>query len=42
MNTAETVKWTLVNVEYPTLGLAIVLALLIRFTSLFERLSEQL
>jgi len=42
MNISEMVKWTLVNVEYPTLGLAIVLALLVRFTSLFDRPSEQL
>jgi len=42
MNTSETVKWTLVRIEYPTLGLAIVLALLIRFTSLFDGYSERL
>ena len=28
MNSSETLKWTLVRIEYPTLGLAIVLALL--------------
>ena len=37
MNTSETLKWMLVNVEYPTLGLAIVVALLIRYTSVFDR-----
>ena len=42
MNTSETMKWTLVRIEYPTLGLVIVLALLIRFTSLFDRYSERL
>ena len=42
MNISETVKWTLVNVEYPTLGLAIVLALLIRFTPLFDKFSDHL
>jgi hypothetical protein len=42
VNTSETLKWTLVRVEYPTLGLAIVLALLIRFTSLFDGSSERL
>jgi hypothetical protein len=42
MNASETVKWTLVRVEYPMLGLAIVLVLLIRFTSLFDGHSEQL
>lgn len=36
MNTSQTLKWTLVRVEYPTLGLAVVLALLVRFTSLFD------
>ena len=40
MNISETVKWTLVSVEYPMLGLAIVFALLARFTSLLERFSE--
>ncbi|SIR91392.1 hypothetical protein SAMN05421858_4483 [Haladaptatus litoreus] len=42
MNASETVKWTLVRVEYPMLGLAIVLVLLIRFTSLFDGHSEHL
>ena len=42
MNTSETMKWTLVRIEYPTLGLAIVLALLIRFTSFFDGYSERL
>jgi hypothetical protein len=36
MNTSETLKWALVSVEYPTLGVAIVLAILVRFTSLFD------
>jgi hypothetical protein len=41
MNTFETVKWMLVRIEYPTLGLAIVLALLIRFSSVFDTYSEK-
>ncbi len=36
MNASETLKWTLVSVEYPMLGLSIVLALLVRFSSLFD------
>jgi hypothetical protein len=36
MNASETAKWAFVSVEYPTLGLAVVLALLVRFTSLFD------
>jgi hypothetical protein len=36
MNTTESVKWTVVTVEYPTLGLSIGLALLVRFTPLFD------
>jgi hypothetical protein len=40
MNTTESVKWMVVNVEYPTLGLAIVLALLTRFTSVFDGRAE--
>ena len=35
MNTTQAAKWLVVAVEYPTLGLAIVLVLLVRFTSLF-------
>lgn len=35
-NTTQELKWLVVAVEYPTLGLAIVLVLLVRFTSLFE------
>jgi len=31
MNASETLKWTLVRVEYPTLGIAIAIALLIQF-----------
>jgi hypothetical protein len=42
MNASETLKWTLVRVEYPTLGLAIVLALLVRFTPLFDGRSVSL
>lgn len=42
MNVSETVKWALVSVEYPVLGLAVVLALLGRFTTLFDRFSERL
>ena len=41
MNTAETVKWALVQVEYPTLGLAVVLALLVQFTSILDRFAER-
>ena len=36
MNVSETLKWALVRVEYPMLGLAIVLALVVRFTALFD------
>jgi hypothetical protein len=42
MNVSETLKWTFVRVEYPTLGLAIVLALVVRFTSLFDGHSVRL
>ena len=41
MNVSETLKWTVVRVEYPTLGLAIVLALLVRFTAVFDGDSER-
>ncbi|MFC7098927.1 hypothetical protein [Halobaculum marinum] len=41
MNTTETVKWTVVGVEYPTLGVAIVVALLAWYTSLFDRRSAR-
>jgi len=34
MNTTQSAKWLVVTIEYPTLGLAIVLVLLVRFTSL--------
>jgi hypothetical protein len=37
MNTTQSAKWLVVTVEYPTLGLAIALVLLVRFTSLFDR-----
>jgi hypothetical protein len=40
MNTSEALKWTVVGVEYPMLGVAIVLALLARFTPLFDARSE--
>ena len=40
MNTSESLKWMIVSIEYPTLGIAIVLALLTRFTSLFDGRSE--
>jgi len=33
MNTTQSAKWLVVTIEYPTLGLAIVLVLLVRFTS---------
>jgi hypothetical protein len=36
MNTTQSLKWLVVTVEYPTLGLAIVLVLLVRFTALLE------
>jgi hypothetical protein len=35
-NATQSAKWLAVSVEYPTLGLAIVLVLLVRFTSLFD------
>lgn len=37
MNTTQSAKWLVVTVEYPTLGLAIAVVLLVRFTSLFDR-----
>lgn len=37
MNSSEALKWMVVSVEYPMLGIAIALALLTRFTSLFDR-----
>ncbi|MFC7137696.1 hypothetical protein ACFQRB_17000 [Halobaculum litoreum] len=36
MNGSESLKWLVVNVEYPTLGIAVVVALLVRFTSVFD------
>lgn len=36
VNTTQDLKWAAVSVEYPTLGLAMVLVLLVRFTSFFE------
>jgi len=40
MNSSEALKWMVVGVEYPMLGIAIALALLTRFTSLFDGRSE--
>ncbi|WP_267643292.1 hypothetical protein [Haloarchaeobius amylolyticus] len=40
VNVSETLKWTFVRVEYPTLGIAIVLALLARFTAVFDGRTE--
>jgi len=40
VNSSETLKWIVVGVEYPMLGIAIALALLTRFTSLFDGRSE--
>ncbi|EMA66194.1 hypothetical protein [Halorubrum kocurii] len=42
MNTTQSAKWLVVTVEYPTLGLAIVLVLLVKFTSLFDRKTPQI
>lgn len=42
MNTTQSAKWLAVTVEYPTLGLAIVLALLARFTSLVDAKTPQM
>lgn len=39
MNGSQALKWMVVGVSYPMLGLAIALALLTRFTSLFDRRS---
>lgn len=36
MNTTQSAKWLVVAVEYPTLGLAIVLVLLAQFSPLFD------
>lgn len=36
MNNSEALKWMVVGVEYPLLAIAVALALLTRFTSLFE------
>lgn len=36
MNTTQSAKWLVVAVEYPTLGMAVVLVVLVRFTSLFD------
>ena len=41
MNSSETLKWLVVGVEYPMLGVAIVVALLARFTPLFDGRSER-
>jgi len=40
MNSSEALKWMVVSVEYPMLGIAIVVALLTRFTSLFDGRAE--
>ncbi|WP_411964738.1 hypothetical protein [Haloferax sp. YSMS24] len=40
MNNSEALKWMVVSVEYPMLGTAIALALLTRFTPLFDGRSE--
>jgi hypothetical protein len=40
VNGSETLKWMVVGVEYPVLGIAVALALLTRFTSLFDGRSE--
>ena len=40
MNGSQALKWMVVGVSYPMLGLAIALALLTRFTSLFDGRSE--
>lgn len=42
MNTSQALKWMVVRVEYPMLGIAIALALLTRFTPLFDGPSESL
>jgi len=42
MNASETLKWTIVRIEYPMLGLAVVLALVVRFTALFDDHSVRL
>lgn len=39
-NSSETLKWAIVGVEYPMLGIAIALALLTRLSSLFDGRSE--
>lgn len=36
LNTTQSAKWLVVAVEYTTLGLAVVLVLLVRFTSIFD------
>jgi len=36
MNTTQSAKWLVVAVEYPALGLAVVLVLLAQFTPLFD------
>ncbi|WP_435075130.1 hypothetical protein [Halorubrum sp. HHNYT27] len=40
MNASESLKWMVVSIEYPTLGIAVVLVLLTRFTALFDGRSE--
>ncbi|MFC7071058.1 hypothetical protein [Halobaculum lipolyticum] len=41
MNATQSAKWLVVAVEYPTLGLGIVLVFLVRFTSLFDSKNNQ-
>lgn len=36
MNATQSAKWLVVTVEYPTLGIAILLVLLVRFTPVFD------
>jgi len=42
MNTTQSAKWLVVTIEYPTLGLAIVLVVLVRYTSLFDGKTSQI
>ncbi|WP_277554052.1 hypothetical protein [Halobaculum limi] len=40
MNASESLKWMVVGVEYPTLAVSVAVALLVRFTSLFDSRSN--
>ncbi|CDK37931.1 hypothetical protein [Halorubrum sp. AJ67] len=42
MNTTQSAKWLVVTIEYPTLGLAIALVVLVRYTSLFDGKTSQI